>query len=411
MGSLKEKLQHLFFEMEKLRKLDRDILQKFLAINNGVDEIRWKVEEKEADFKRHLEQDEMEDVIESFMSNNECEWKTHVLPKMSDTTERPINLNFSPRMTPTSLGLFNDADASQHVSNSSKHNKISNENKYVDHQPQSKAFTNPTYVHYNAEEYLNQASKSYGKTTNEVKTMNQLSFHEFKSHQPTKEGSNDTLITGWHRAQNTGERYQTSTTRAAAVNQNSANLPSCIWKKVEQSKPKNVSRKSISSFRLLTDENSRIGKLNRWDDKASHEDKNRFQRQREYQNLMELSLVRVVDRSLPVSFPQVRSKYKLQELDTDKSLCGITPTESNFHSVEHQKKHEKVVWNGLPQQTTLESNSLGKKTSFRNHKSGNMRNYKKSENTIMPENNVVALSYKRTSNASSLQPQDDVTYL
>lgn len=63
---LSAKIQHLVFEMKRLRQLDRDILRKFLVINDTIDEQRWMVEEKQEAIKRSLSEEGEDPVVVNF---------------------------------------------------------------------------------------------------------------------------------------------------------------------------------------------------------------------------------------------------------------------------------------------------------------------------------------------------------
>ncbi|XP_039263532.2 uncharacterized protein LOC120339464 [Styela clava] len=63
---LSAKIQHLLFGMKQLRQLDRDILRKFLVINDRIEEQRWMVEEKQEAIKRSLSEEGQDPVTVNF---------------------------------------------------------------------------------------------------------------------------------------------------------------------------------------------------------------------------------------------------------------------------------------------------------------------------------------------------------
>lgn len=63
---LSAKIQHLMFEMKRLRQLDRDILRQFLIINDTIEEQKWMVEEKQEAIKRCLSEEGEDPVTVNF---------------------------------------------------------------------------------------------------------------------------------------------------------------------------------------------------------------------------------------------------------------------------------------------------------------------------------------------------------
>ena len=86
------------FLQRNLRELDRDILRKFIGLNDCIEEVRWRLADNEAKFQRKLAEDDADDDFFSSLTETRLdEWdapEPDPLPAKDDTIfEKPRTLD------------------------------------------------------------------------------------------------------------------------------------------------------------------------------------------------------------------------------------------------------------------------------------------------------------------------------
>nr|XP_002127879.1 uncharacterized protein LOC100185720 [Ciona intestinalis] len=415
------KLQYLLHEMKKLRELDREILHQFLRVNDTVDEVKWLMDEREADLKRIMEDDVTSNDVTTHdaTNNNVTEWKERTDTDMKYAV--PVTAALTSYATLTSVknskrsnGVDAMVQGSSPADTSQKSASNPAENGY-------RSYSNPTYakVDIGTKHGRPQEPPPYVERQDSY-------YNRFKASRPTS----------------------ASSTRSG----NPHSDP--VW--VKQGEPPSQRPKSASAASVSRkfSNRSKPGSVHRairdeWIAETAEKSIPEFHKQKDYQNLIGLSRVRAEATSIrgqprPVARPRAsgRDVGSAGSRTSSSSLTSSSSSSSSMHSptrgvthnaqrLAHDGQH--ITHNG--QRVTHEAHRIThnggnsfsrfgvtrqRPEDFRQRTDMKNNNYKpkpisrKRQPVFPTKDNVVVMSYKRTTTDSVyswIQSQDDVTYL
>uniref|UniRef100_H2Z4X2 Uncharacterized protein n=1 Tax=Ciona savignyi TaxID=51511 RepID=H2Z4X2_CIOSA len=374
-SSMNLKLHYLLREMKKLRELDKEILDQCLRVNDSIDEVKWIMEEREADLKRCMEDDIIVDDVTTWKEpRGDADMKFAV----------PVTAPLPSYATLTSV------KSSKRVNGLEPHPPNSNNTGY-------RSYSNPTYAKVDI-------NPNYVQKTEQREAPSyverQDSYYKRSNPRPV------------------------SATHAKQGNPHSGS----VWVKQGEShgqRPKSASATSVSVSRKYS--NRAKGSVTQrqiredWIAESSEKQIPEFHKQREYQNLIDLSRVRVetTNPKLPGPRPLPRQRIPVKDVGsagsrTSSSSLTSSSSASSANSPTRpvsRSSSNKYSRFGVTRQIT-ENYHHNVDISNNNYKS---KVVSRKRQPVFPNKNcVVTTSYKRTTSDSVyswIQSQDDVTYL
>nr|CAB3262951.1 uncharacterized protein LOC100185720 [Phallusia mammillata] len=416
------KLHHLLFEMKQLRELDSDILRKFVRLNDCIDDMRWQLEQREADLKRSMEQDDVITIQDDVMNDagRPNPWEED-LKRLSedenDNIEEDDDMKFVAPVT--------KATTSYATLTSVRSSKPGVTNK---------SYANPTHGH------VDEKGTMTADRTKDQQEHSRQDFYRTKPLRPTS--ASQVAYTTYQKQQQQHPVQQTNYQpyhqhQRVVPNQRPASASNANKKYATravsfQSSGRDSAFRPIRSNQQSRDSATTSRDSNPRGDRVLVRRVSDFQKQRDYQNLIDLSRVRGSNQSgggHPQHQQPQRPQMNVPGSRTSTSSIASSASSNSYASslrsptrpsVARSSSHKWARF-GLGKsskapQPVVEAKPMAPPQSLVTQQQKRTSLSRRGNDVMIPrDQNVITVSYKRTTANDSvyswIQSQDDVTYL